>query len=351
MKARCANSTAHREPRMSEAELQIPPQVVPEPRNNDSGTSIGRGKLSVDPSGLEYATPYTTTRTGVGTISRIILSAALLLFFASAAQGAVTVTIAPLPSAQITAEGFMPAELSVSDPNSELLTAVRAVLVRRAAGGPSMFYRASVAPGASGRFRVALPILSVRESYVVRLLGEASPEAPALIELKTTAQTDNVAAVEAARARLVDPPAYDDHIEDLPRWPGWAIRNVCLAAAGLLVAMGAVLLIHRSTWRALAACVAVAGTTTVVWISLSHVPLVPVRRSGEVLIVTSRRTVTWSHPTKGLAPVYRRMKQMNADDMIYQPGGSMTMTLHPAEVRLFRLIDRTAKQTANTGGD
>jgi hypothetical protein len=260
----------------------------------------------------------------------------VLISLTSASHAAVEVRLTPLPAAAVTAEGFIPAELTVADPNSQLPRAARALAIRRAAGGPTMFYETSMAPGALGTFRVLLPMVSVRETYVVRLLAEASPTAPAVLRRDVTAETDNVAAVEAARDKLIDPPAYDAYIEDLPRWPTWVARNVLLAAALLLVAMGATLLIRRRGWRLVAAGAAVAVASAGMYISLSQCPSVLERRSGDILAVSCRRTATWSAPAKGIGPVYWRPQQMNQDDMVYQPDRALTVTLHPAEVRLFR---------------
>ena len=241
-----------------------------------------------------------------------------------------------MPAAAVTAEGFLPAELTVADPNGELPRPARALAIRRAAGGPTMFYETSMAPGATGTFRVMLPMVSVRETYVVSLLAEASPTAQAVLRRDVTAQTDNVAAVEAARDRLIDRPAYDGYIEDLPRGPAWVTRNVVLAAALLLVAMGATLLIRRRTWRLAAGGAAVAAAVAGLYISLAQCPPVIERRTGDILAVSCRRTTAWSAAAKGIGPVYWRSQQMNRDDMLYQPDRTLTVTLHPAEVRLFR---------------
>jgi hypothetical protein len=264
------------------------------------------------------------------------------LAFASASRAAVEIGLAPLPAGAVTAEGFVPAELTVADPNSQLPQAARALAIRRQAGGPTMFYEASMAPGATGSFRVLLPMVSVRETYLVRLLAEASPTAPDVLRRDVTAQTDNIAAVEAARDRLIDPPAYDGYIEDLPRWPTWVARNVFLAAVGLMVAMGSTLLIRRQTWRLAAAGAAVAVVSAGLYFSLSQCPSVLQRRGGDILAVSCRRTATWAADAKGIGPVYWRPQQMNQDDMVYQPDRVLTVTLHPAEVRLFRC--RAAKE-------
>ncbi|MCX7427044.1 MAG: hypothetical protein NTW96_15645, partial [Planctomycetia bacterium] len=118
--------------------------------------------------------------------------------------------------------------------------------------------------------------------------------------------------------------------------PTWVARSIFLAAGLLLVAMGATLLIGRRGWRLVAAGAAVAVASAGLYISLCQCPSVLARRSGDILAVSCRRTATWSAPAKGVGPIYWRPQQMNRDDMLYQPDAALTVTLHPAEVRLFR---------------
>lgn len=269
-------------------------------------------------------------------MGRVLMAGLGLLAIAAAAHAAVEIRLTPSPSEAPTPQGFMPGRLVVADPNSELPQAVRALTIRRAAGGPTVFYEASVAPGTSGEFRVAWPMVSVRETCVVSLLGEASPDGPVLLSRKVAALTDDVDAVEAIRAGLIDPPSYDDYIEALPRWPARVVRGVCLCAAGLLVALGAAMLIRGPAWRTVSALVAVTAATGAVYAVVSSCPAVEVRQIGDLLVVSSRRTVAWSHPAGEVAPVYRRARQMNADDMIVQPDKTLTVTIRPDEVRLFR---------------
>lgn len=266
----------------------------------------------------------------------IALTILLSLFVATASNAAVEIRLAPVPGEAVTPEGFTPAELTIADANGQLPGVARALALRRSAGGPTMFYEASIAPGARGSFRVLLPMVSVRQTYVVRLLAEASPTAAVVLQQTVTAETDNVGAVEAARNLLINPPAYDDYIEDLPRWPTWAARNAFLVSLLMLVAMGATLLVRRPAWRLAAAGAVVAAASGAIYASLSNCPLVITRQNGDVWSVSCRRTTTWSAPANGLGPIYWRTRQMDQDDMVYQPAKTLTLTLHPNEVRLFR---------------
>ncbi len=268
--------------------------------------------------------------------SATALAIVTLLSAATASHGAVTMRLAPLPDQAVTPEGFTPAELAITDSNSLLPAPARALTLRRAAGGPTMFYEASIAPGTKGSFRVLLPMVSVRQEYVVRLLADTSPTAKVILQQNVSAETDNVVAVEAARKTLVDPPAYDDYIEDLPRWPTWAARNVVIVSLLMLVALGATLLIRRTRWRLVAGAAVVAIASTAIYAGLANCPIVVTQREGDVLVVSCRRTTTWSAPAKGLGPVYWRTRQMDRDNMVYQPAHKLTLTLRPNEVRLFR---------------
>ncbi len=258
------------------------------------------------------------------------------LLVATTSQAAIEMHLTPLPGKAVTPEGFTPAELVIADANSQLPSAAQAVAIRRLAGGPTMFYQASVAPGASGSFRVLLPMISVRQTYVVRLLAEASPTSAVILQQKVTAETDNIGTIEAARNLLLNSLAYDDYIEDLPRWPTRTVRNAFLVSLLMLVGMGATLLIRRPVWRLTAAGVVVAVASSTIYASLANCPVVISRQEGKVLAVSCRRTTTWSTPADGLGPIYWRTQQMDQDNMVYQPARKLTLTLRPTEVRLFR---------------
>jgi len=260
----------------------------------------------------------------------------VLIMAATTSQAAVEMHLTPLPDQAVTPEGLTPAELTITDAENQLPIAARAVALRRSAGGPTIFYEASIAPGASGSFRVLLPMVSVRQTYVVRLLAETSPTAPVVLQHEVTAETDNVGAVEAARNLLLDSPAYDDYLEDLPRWPTWALRSVFLVSVLILVGMGATLLIRRPLWRLVAAGVVVTVASGAICASLANCPLVITRQNGMICSVSCRRTTTWSAPARGLGPIYWRTRQMDQDNMVYQPAKTVTLTLNPNEVRLFR---------------
>jgi hypothetical protein len=262
----------------------------------------------------------------------IVLSAVL----ASVAGAEVTARLRPAAEDGATEEGFLPAVLTVADPNGDLSGAVRGVSLRRLRGGPTLLYPTSIAPGTEQDVSVALPVVSVEESYVVRLLADEDASGAPLAELRVPLTVPKVDLVERARGALIDPAAYDGWLEDLPRWPGWLLRTVFLTAAVICVAMGAALFIRRPALRlAAVVCLVIAGALATAWV-LSQCEVVSVRRSGALTILGCRRTTSLQRSPPLARPVYWSPRQMDADDMVYSPGRYATLTLHPNQVRLFR---------------
>jgi len=264
------------------------------------------------------------------------VSIALSAVLASAAGAAVTVRLRPGAADGPTDEGLLPATLTVADPNGELGAVVRGISLRRARGGPTLLYHVSIAPGTRQDIPVALPVVSVQESYTTRLLAAEDASGAALRELEVPLTVPQVDLVERARSALIDPAAYDDWLEDLPRWPRWLLRTVFLTAAVICVAMGAALFVRRPALR-LAAVVSIvaAGTLATAWV-LSQCPVVSLRRSGPLTILGCRRTTALRRTEPSVRPLYWSRRQMDADDMVYCPGRYVTLTLHPDQVRLFR---------------
>jgi len=255
---------------------------------------------------------------------------------ASAAGAEVTARLRPAAADGATEEGFLPAVLTVADPNGDLGGVVRGVSLRRLRGGPTLLYPTSIAPGTEQDVSVALPVVSVEGSYVVRLLADEDASGAALAELRVPLTVPNVDLVERARGGLIDPTAYDGWLEDPPRWPGWLLRTVFLTAAVISVAMGAALFIRRPALRLAAVLLLVlAGTLVTAWV-LSQCEVVSVRRSGSLTILGCRRTTTLRRSPPLARPVYWSPRQMDADDMVYCPGRCATLTLHPDQIRLFR---------------
>jgi len=252
------------------------------------------------------------------------------------ARAEVIVRLRPAPADGPTDEGFLPAILTVADPNGELPEAIGAVSLRRTRGGPTLLYAVSLAPRTEHQVPVSLPVVSVQEAYRVRLLAGADGTGGVLRERQIPLTLPDLGLVDRARGALIQPTAYDNWKEDLPRWPRWLLRTVFLTMALFCVALGAALFVRRPALRLWAVLlVAAAATAATAWL-LSQCPAVSLRRSGPLTIVACRRTTTWSHPAVGVRPLYWSRHQMDADDMLYRPGSSLTLTLRPQQVRLFR---------------
>jgi len=258
-----------------------------------------------------------------------------VLALAGAAPGEPAVRLAPVPASAPTPEGFLPAKLTVSDADGELGGIVRAVSLRRHAGGPTIIRNVTIAPGTARAVAVDLPVVSVQEAYVVRLLGGEGDRLSCLRELSATLTTESADLVERARAALIDPPAYDPWTDLLCVWPAWLQRSLFLAGVAVCVVLGAALLVRRPAWR-LGAVLAASAAGTVLMASLaSQCETVVLRRAEGLTIATCRRTTPWSPPAH-TAPVYRSLRQMGADDLLYRGDGTRTVTLRPEGVRLFR---------------
>jgi len=261
---------------------------------------------------------------------------ALVLLLAPGAPGEVAVHLTPVADAPPSPDGFLPVDLHLADPNGELPTVVQAVRIRPKAGGPAGLYPLAAAPGTRATLRVRVLALSVQETYVVGLLPAVRADAPPLLRREVPVTFQDVAAVETAREKLIDRGSYLESLEDLPHWPTWLPRTVLLAGAGFAVALGGALFL-RSPAARIAVVLALSGCGAVAVARLASGPkAVLARRTGPLTVVTARRTGTWSCPAAGVCPVYWRREQVLADDLVYRPGGLLTVTIRPTDVRIFR---------------
>ena len=273
----------------------------------------------------------------------------LCLALAPPAPGAVKVHLSCSAAAAPTPEGFLPAKLHVADPNGELAGVVRGIGLRRKAGGPAVLYVTSVAPRASQVLDVLLPALSVQESYVVGLFAGEEPAAAALVQREIPVTFPDVGAVERARSLLIDPGAYEPWLEELPHWPARLVRTVFLTAALVCVMLGGALFVRPPAARICAVVlVAAAGTVASVKV-VSAADVVLSRRAEGLTVMTCRRTASWSCPASDLGCVYWSRRQFEADDAVYRPGGHWTLTLRPADVRIFRRRPATAPASQASG--
>jgi len=274
----------------------------------------------------------------------------LLLLLGPVASGELTVRLDPIPDGLPTPEGFLPATLHVADPNGRLPGVVGGIGLRRKAGGPTLLYAASVAPRTEQTLGVVLPAVSVQDRYVVRLLAEDRSDAPLMARREVAVTFPRVEAVEEARGRLLDPAAYQDWIEDVPRWPPWLPRSVFLAGAVFCAVLGGALFVRHPARRVLAVLVLTAGGTAAVARLVTAPPAIVTRHDGPLTVVTARRTTVWSCPADGVGPIYWSRPRFDADDAVIRPGGRLTVTVRPSEVRLFRRRPPATATAPRPGG-
>lgn len=266
-----------------------------------------------------------------------------ILLAALPSAGEVKVSLSPADGNGAGEVTFLRASLRVEDPNAELPGVVAAVSLRRTLGGPTLLYRASIAPGTRQAVDVLLPVVSLQQAFTVRLLAADDPAGPVLKEADVSVTAPSVGAVERARAALVDPAAYEAYLEDLPRWPAWLLRGVLLTLVLTAVALAAALFVRSPAARLVLLLAVTAGGVVATWqvlarceVVLVRCKVVLVRASEETVVVRCRRTSSWSHEADGALPVYWSPRQMDQDTMVYRPGRRLTLTIRPEEVRVFR---------------
>jgi hypothetical protein len=276
---------------------------------------------------------------------RSLVLIAVVLAVPCSAPAEVRVSLAPAPDGPAP-RGFLPAALTVADPDRRLRAVVRAVRLRRERGGPALLYAASIPPGTTQSLPVALPGVSAEQGYRVALLASADGGGPPLAERKATITWTDFESVERARRALVDPAAYEPWLEDLPRWEDALVRTVFLGAVIVAVALGAALLIRRPALRTAAVALIALGGAIALGAGLSSTQDLMTRHDGDLVIVTCRRTLAFSSGEPGLAPVYANLGQLNADTLVCRPGRGLTATLRPEDVRIFRRWRPTSRPNA-----
>ncbi len=236
--------------------------------------------------------------------------------------------------------GLMPCRIEVRDPNAALAGVAESLRIRPARGGPTLAEAVSIPPGSALTLDARpLPVLAPEQAFEVVLLDDAGR---ALLRRTVALETPDIEAVQQARGRLIDPPAYDGWMGALPRWPLWAKRNVLLASVLFALAPAAGLLIRAPGIR-LGAVAVLAAMSLWPMLAVSQAPrTVTARQDGDTLAVASRRTAEWSHPggtgpAPRIAPVYYSIRQFEADTLVYTPRGEVAVTLRPEAIRLFRL--------------
>jgi hypothetical protein len=262
--------------------------------------------------------------------------------------GGVGIRLEPRAAVSGVRGGLLPARLHVADANASLPAIVRAVRVRRRAGGPVVWYETAIAPNSTQALDVLLPVASAQEVYVVRLLAGAGTPASVLAEREVPVDWP-AAAAAASREALIDPAAYDAYAEELPLWGGSLLRWVFLAAVLGCAALAAALLIRRPFPRLAAVAIVLAAGTFIAWHVLTSRRVLVVREADGLLAVTSRRTAAWTAHRSDLVCVFASPGHLDADGTECWPGERLRVVIRPHEVRLFRALPAATAATAPAG--
>jgi hypothetical protein len=277
---------------------------------------------------------------GHATLHAIALGLLAAMLFAEAAGAEVGVTLTPIPAADPSVFPYRAAELTID--NATGTAVIRAAALRSQEGGPRLVFPVTVAPGTRQSIRVALPALGPEQEYACTLRGESGPVASRAAPISWPIELVN-------REDFIDREAYRPVEADLPSWPASLRTNVFLAAVLTSLAAVGVLLIPKAAVRLPAVLLLAAAGATAVWLVVAPEPVVIERtapwpqaaaattaaRTGEMKIVSCRRTVAWT-TRAAVAPVYYDERQLQRDTMEIELGKSASIPLQPREVRILR---------------
>lgn len=252
-----------------------------------------------------------------------------------------------------------PARLTLTSTEGAALVAC--VWLQEARGGPTFRYDVTLPPGSEHTLTVHLPATSVQQSYRVWF----GPDAPSEGRGDTSAQAATVVIRWpddwVTDIELLAPDLYTQHLEGLPMWSRSLRRSATLLLGVLTLAVaGAWLLPGRRLVRAAVVLVLAGGAAALVPGVLSVDPPVVVDEvreddGTEYVLVRCRRRTTWTHPVRGLVPVYVNPWHIRQDKLVMHVGGDLRLPLDPAdETHRARLFLRTrpgtdspANQTSN----
>ena len=138
-------------------------------------------------------------------------------------------------------------------------------------------------------------------------------------------------------ATFIDPAVYEPYQSDRPLWPASIRRRVMLIGLAIFVVMAGALLIRRPTVRlaAIMGGVVVSLIAALVFMQAQQIVLPRISDDGQFLILTARRTATWTSARTDLTPVYVDRAQMVEDALIVRPDG-ISVTLQPGRIQLLR---------------
>ena len=266
---------------------------------------------------------------------------------------------ASLTAAEKQEEGVYPyraAELAVKNDSAD---AIRAISLRWARGGPTLIYTATIPPRTEQTLRVALPAVSVQQSYVVRMLPADRLDAERIAELRLPVTWPVALVTDQA---FVDRQAFLRFALDAPQWPGEAKLAVFAAVALACLGMAATLLAPRAWVRLVLLGVVIAAAIGALdrlclprdLVVRKVVPAgadltADASAGGSLYVVACRRTVEWESPQFLLAPIYYDERDMSGETMVWRPGKGARVLQRPDQVRVFRLR-RPMRETSSPEG-
>ncbi len=236
---------------------------------------------------------------------------------------------------------YRPAELMIDWPGADDSSSgriIRGVILRSTRGGPGMFYTTTIAPGASSRLSVTLPVLSTQETYRVGLFSKGGGEASDSRRLHQFDVPLDWPAQWVTADAFGDPQAYLEGDYAPPRWSGGTLGGVfAVAAVGCLV-LAAMLFVRTGGRRLLGVCLMDILTAEGLWLAASAEPIVVQRAVGDdgrLLLVACRRSTSGTIHQGRLVPLYYNMQHMAGDTSVILPGGAIELRLSAGQVRLF----------------
>jgi len=281
----------------------------------------------------------------------VLAVTALLAASAPARADAPKIDIALTPATDaFEATGpYRETDMTVTNNSSDVL---REIHLRWTEGGPTLVLSIALAGETSQTMRLWLPAGSQLQTYRATF--------PRRAELAPAEATLSWPVEQVTRDVLISPAAYAEHLSSPSPWPQAMRRNMILAAVMTALAAAATLFLRNATARigALLVVLALASAGGVAMFDEKDVLTESViaieddspqsdaatRNAGQsestskkyLYIVSSRRTMRWSHDDANIAPIYRDDSQLYGETMTRHPHQGASVVITPGELRLFK---------------
>ena len=254
---------------------------------------------------------------------------ACLLISITAMAGEAVVTLERLDDSPTTGP-YCRAALTVHNDSD---VTIREVRLKWQLGCPTAVHRLVVAPGQAETLTIELPAIDTRQIYDVALVTEDVAAEPVTVQA-----TIEWAPAQLDPSALIDSMAYEAAETIVPFWPNRLRRNVWLAALVGGLAMTGVLLIRQRPLRTgMALVVIVTGLIAAgLFVRQQRTVFQQFSDDGKVIVLTARRTATWTTSQTALIPIYASRQQRMEDATVMEPD-QMSVALQPGQIKLFRL--------------